>query len=575
MPLIPRTVRSQGQLRRHRFGLSIIALAVALSIVPAFPGASTASAAPGDPVLYEQTDARIAWSGAWTQGASASLSGGTQALGRTSGAAATFAFVGTRVDVIGMTGPKAGVALVSLDGGAPVSVDLYSVQTAFGQTIFSAPGLDNGMHTLSLTVAGTASPASADTYVSVDAVRVSGELVGWPVEQNDTRIVRRGSWTQLTAAGLSGGSHLLTSTPGDEIAIEFSGTRLDLAAMTGPKSGIATVSVDGGAPLDVDFYAAQTGFRSIVYSTGDLPAGTHTLRLVCSGRKNPASAGAFVGLDAVLPVGTLAQAVIRYEENDWRFAYNGEIRAQEGYAGPSGNRYAWAGPRWGAVAVTFTGARLDWIGTVGPQFGIASVRIDGGPPQYVDLYSPEFRLQQRVFTTGTIAHGTHTVVFSWTGRRNPAATDNLIAYDAFEVGGDPVQAAPPGMPPEAINFNYPWARYIVVDKSEFRLYFVENGSVVKTYPVAVGAVGATTPNAIWRIDAKYYTDPFSVYGPRKMRMFRQSGSGYVFTAYAIHGTNNPASIGTRASHGCIRMYNHDVLEFFPMVPLGTMVVTRD
>jgi lipoprotein-anchoring transpeptidase ErfK/SrfK len=53
------------------------------------------------------------------------------------------------------------------------------------------------------------------------------------------------------------------------------------------------------------------------------------------------------------------------------------------------------------------------------------------------------------------------------------------------------------------------------------------------------------------------------------------GYRYVFTAYAIHGTNQEWVIGTQASHGCIRMYNRDVRELFPQVPLGTMVITRE
>ena len=42
--------------------------------------------------------------------------------------------------------------------------------------------------------------------------------------------------------------------------------------------------------------------------------------------------------------------------------------------------------------------------------------------------------------------------------------------------------------------------------------------------------------------------------------------------YGIHGTNNPASIGKNVSHGCIRMFNHDVLELSSRVPIGTGVV---
>jgi lipoprotein-anchoring transpeptidase ErfK/SrfK len=123
--------------------------------------------------------------------------------------------------------------------------------------------------------------------------------------------------------------------------------------------------------------------------------------------------------------------------------------------------------------------------------------------------------------------------------------------------------------------DYPWPTCIVVDKSDFRLYWIRDGRLVKSYPVAHGRVNARTPSTVWRVDAKHYSDPSSVYGPRKLRLFRKSSSGYVYTRYLIHGTSNPSSIGTMASAGCIRMYNKDVLELFPQVPLGTMVLTRD
>lgn len=121
---------------------------------------------------------------------------------------------------------------------------------------------------------------------------------------------------------------------------------------------------------------------------------------------------------------------------------------------------------------------------------------------------------------------------------------------------------------------FPWATCIVIDKSDYKLYWVKDGELVKAYPIAHGRNGCT-PEAVWRIDAKYHTDPGGIYGPRKMRLFRRtSGGGFAYTAYGIHGTNQPWVIGTMASHGCIRMYNSDVLELFPQVPLGTMVQTR-
>ena len=44
--------------------------------------------------------------------------------------------------------------------------------------------------------------------------------------------------------------------------------------------------------------------------------------------------------------------------------------------------------------------------------------------------------------------------------------------------------------------------------------------------------------------------------------------------YGIHGTNEPNSIGTHASGGCIRLNNHDILELYDMVPINTKVIIK-
>ena len=46
------------------------------------------------------------------------------------------------------------------------------------------------------------------------------------------------------------------------------------------------------------------------------------------------------------------------------------------------------------------------------------------------------------------------------------------------------------------------------------------------------------------------------------------------TAYAIHGTNAPSSIGGFVSYGCIRMYNEDIADLFSRVRIGTTVVVE-
>ncbi|MEQ8175045.1 MAG: peptidoglycan-binding protein [Syntrophomonadaceae bacterium] len=104
---------------------------------------------------------------------------------------------------------------------------------------------------------------------------------------------------------------------------------------------------------------------------------------------------------------------------------------------------------------------------------------------------------------------------------------------------------------------------ITVDVSRRRLYFVL-GEKKKTYPVAVGKPSTPTPIGNWTIIEKV-VDPGGPFGARWMRLSVPWGG------YGIHGTNNPRSIGKAVSHGCIRMYNKDIIEIYPLTPLGTSV----
>ncbi len=108
---------------------------------------------------------------------------------------------------------------------------------------------------------------------------------------------------------------------------------------------------------------------------------------------------------------------------------------------------------------------------------------------------------------------------------------------------------------------------IHVDTERLTLTVYVDGKPYKTYPVAVGRPKSTTltPVGEWRVVHKS-TNWGGGFGTRWL------GLNVPWGIYGIHGTNNPASIGTRASAGCIRMFNHDVEELYEWVPLGTRVI---
>jgi len=106
---------------------------------------------------------------------------------------------------------------------------------------------------------------------------------------------------------------------------------------------------------------------------------------------------------------------------------------------------------------------------------------------------------------------------------------------------------------------------IIVDLSERQLHLLNNQIVVKSYPVGIGTMLTQTPQGNYTIINKV-PNPGGPFGAYWLGLSKPH--------YGIHGTNVPSSIGHLVSHGCIRMYNHDVIELASLVSIGTNVVIR-
>lgn len=105
---------------------------------------------------------------------------------------------------------------------------------------------------------------------------------------------------------------------------------------------------------------------------------------------------------------------------------------------------------------------------------------------------------------------------------------------------------------------------ILIDTNKKTLVLIHEGKPYKTFPCAVGKPETPTPVGEWTIIHKggNWGDGF---GDRWM------GLNVPWGIYGIHGTNKPYSIGTAASHGCIRMFNEHVRYVYSMIQEGTPV----
>jgi L,D-transpeptidase ErfK/SrfK len=135
---------------------------------------------------------------------------------------------------------------------------------------------------------------------------------------------------------------------------------------------------------------------------------------------------------------------------------------------------------------------------------------------------------------------------------------------------------------------------IVVNIAAMRLFYFPphkkgEPQTVITHPIGIGKVGWKTPEGVtkivrrqkdptWRVPVSVLKEHKEngevldkVIGPGPDNPLGRHAFYLDWPSYLIHGTNKPAGVGLRSSHGCIRLYPEDIAQLFDMVPVGTQV----
>jgi lipoprotein-anchoring transpeptidase ErfK/SrfK len=139
----------------------------------------------------------------------------------------------------------------------------------------------------------------------------------------------------------------------------------------------------------------------------------------------------------------------------------------------------------------------------------------------------------------------------------------------------------PKLTTRALARSYPVV--VTIDRASFRLRLWTNLRLRKTYPIAVGMAGLETPAGLYHVQDKQVDPSWQVPnspwagklagqvippGPADPIKARWLG---IFDGAGIHGTDAVGSLGSAASHGCIRMAIPDVIALYPQVPVGAPV----
>jgi lipoprotein-anchoring transpeptidase ErfK/SrfK len=169
--------------------------------------------------------------------------------------------------------------------------------------------------------------------------------------------------------------------------------------------------------------------------------------------------------------------------------------------------------------------------------------------------------------------------------RDNRLTDELkaavLSGDADRTIDAVVHATKPEVTTKEVAEKYP--SYLTLDRASFTLSLYEGLELAKTYTVAVGQEGLETPEGLYAIEAKEENPTWHVPesdwagdlagqvippGPSNPIKARWMA---IYEGAGIHGTEETSSLGSAASHGCVRMAIADVEELYDRVEVGTPI----
>ncbi len=159
--------------------------------------------------------------------------------------------------------------------------------------------------------------------------------------------------------------------------------------------------------------------------------------------------------------------------------------------------------------------------------------------------------------------------------------DAVLSANADHTIAARTHSVKPEVLSDEVAAKYP--SYLTLDRSSFTLRLWKHLKLAKTYTVAVGMEGLETPEGLYAIQEKeeepVWHVPESAWagslagedippGPENPIKARWMG---IFEGAGIHGTEETYSLGSAASHGCVRMAIPDVIELYDQVEVGTPI----
>jgi lipoprotein-anchoring transpeptidase ErfK/SrfK len=212
-----------------------------------------------------------------------------------------------------------------------------------------------------------------------------------------------------------------------------------------------------------------------------------------------------------------------------------------------------------------------------PQLSLVAQRV----ARVIDEPATNARLIQKPLAVGIKVLPSHWGIAVDQPKLITELTSTLVAFDGPREVTIPVKPVRPTLGLYGLSRRY--STYILVSRETFTLRLFKHLKLVKTYRIAVGRIGLETPageytindkqiNPSWHVPLSSWAGDLAgrIIPPGPDDPIKARWLGF-FDGAGIHGTDEISSIGTAASHGCIRMTIPDVEDLYPRVPLHTPI----
>jgi len=266
--------------------LTIICLTIMVICAFGIQSAMCASAE----ITLQQNNSRIAFNGSWREVSNVYLEGtGNKAkYGSASGDTFAFSYYGTDFKIFGRTGTNYGVITFIVDDTLQFDINTDNGKAVAGnQLIYQSSNLAEGWHTVKgINNSNKALAIQSVKYLGKNSVAFRYDdlltnsvaySAGWVVNFN-------GHYNTLNNDGVS-------------CEFKFTGVRLDYYIIKRPSGGKAHVSVDGGAPVTIDYYDAGGKEAVLACSFSNLENIEHTIKIIPDISGNQASGRTLISLD--------------------------------------------------------------------------------------------------------------------------------------------------------------------------------------------------------------------------------------------------------------------------------------